>query len=54
MEWSEVFEKVKRSILKIETPHGQGTGFLCRLSEDDDRDTFAIATAYHVVREFDR
>ena len=49
MEWSEAFGKVERSVLKIETPHGQGTGFFLRYNNG-----FVIATAYHVVSEFDK
>ena len=45
MEWRQVFDNVRCSILKIETPQGQGTGFLCRL----DGRRLAIATAYHVA-----
>ena len=44
MEWSAVFDKIKRSVLKIETPCGQGAGFFLRHDTD-----FVIATAYHVV-----
>lgn len=49
MEWSAVFNKIKRSVLKIETPYGQGTGFFLRHDKG-----FVIATAYHVVSEFDK
>lgn len=55
MGWSESYEKVKKSVFKIETPQGgQGTGFLLLLDEDADDWKWAFVTAYHVVEGFDR
>jgi hypothetical protein len=51
MKWHEAVAKVKPYIVKVETPGGHGTGFLCLYNENK---TFCgIATAYHVVREAD-
>lgn len=47
MHWNEVVEKVTPHVLKIETPQGHGTGFLCLYNYDK---TFVgIATAHHVI-----
>jgi hypothetical protein len=47
MHWNTIVEKVTPYIVKIETPSGHGTGFLCLRNEDN---TFCgIATARHVV-----
>lgn len=51
MNWNEVVESVTPYILKIETPTGYGTGFLCLYNET--RNLCGIATAYHVVRDTD-
>jgi hypothetical protein len=51
MNWNEVVDRVAPSIVKIETPRGHGTGFLCFYNED--RDLCGIATAHHVVEHAD-
>jgi hypothetical protein len=51
MNWNEVVEKVAPSIVKIETPRGHGTGFLCFYNEP--RNFCGIATAHHVVEHAD-
>jgi hypothetical protein len=45
--WSEVVEKVTPHIVKIETPNGHGTGFLCLYNTDGSY--VGIATAHHVI-----
>jgi hypothetical protein len=51
MDWNEIVQKVTPYVVKIETPSGYGTGFLCFYNE---RRTFcAIATAYHVIAHAD-
>jgi len=52
MNWNEIVEKITPSIVKIETPDGHGTGFLCFYNED--RSVCGIATANHVVSHADR
>ncbi len=47
MEWNQIVERVTPYIVKIETPQGHGTGFLCLYNED--RTFCGIATAHHVV-----
>ena len=47
MNWNELVEKVAPSIVKIETPSGHGTGFLCFYNET--KTMLGIATAHHVV-----
>ena len=47
MNWNEIAEKVARYVVKIETPSGQGTGFLWY--RDESEGTAGIATAAHVV-----
>lgn len=48
MNWNAIVERVMPLVVKIETPSGHGTGFLCLYNEPK---TFCgIATAYHVVR----
>jgi hypothetical protein len=47
MEWNEVVDRVTPYIVKIETPMGHGTGFLCFYN--DNKTFFGIATALHVV-----
>ena len=45
--WNAIVDKMTPYIVKIETPTGHGTGFLCLMNEDK---TFCgIATARHVV-----
>lgn len=47
MDWTELVDKVTPSIVKIETPRGHGTGFLCFYN--DSRTLLGIATAHHVI-----
>jgi hypothetical protein len=47
MNWDQIVNKVKPYIVKIETPAGSGTGFLCMYNED--KSWCGIATASHVV-----
>jgi hypothetical protein len=51
MNWDEVVERVAPSIVKIETPRGHGTGFLCFYNEE--KTICGIATAHHVVEHAD-
>jgi len=51
MNWNEVVERVAPSIVKIETPQGHGTGFLCFYNES--KNLCGIATAHHVVEHAD-
>lgn len=51
MNWNALVDKVAPYVVKIETPRGHGTGFLCVYNEDHS--VVAIATAYHVVRYAD-
>jgi len=52
MNWNEIVDKVTPSIVKIETPRGHGTGFLCFYNES--RGLCGIATAHHVVSHAER
>src|SRR5690349_8967608 len=52
MNWNEIVERVSPCIVKIETPSGHGTGFLCFYNEQ--RNLCGIATAHHVVEHADR
>lgn len=47
--WSKAVEIIEPHILKIRTPDGFGTGFLCAYTEN--KEICAIATAAHVVEE---
>lgn len=47
MNWDTVIQKVGPYVVKIETPNGSGTGYLCTYSEN--RQLCGIATALHVV-----
>lgn len=47
MNWNAIVDKVAPYVVKIETPSGHGTGFLCLHSQT--RSFFGIATARHVV-----
>lgn len=47
MNWNEVVERITPSIVKIETPRGHGTGFLCFYN--DSKTLCGIATANHVL-----
>jgi hypothetical protein len=51
MNWDSIIQKVSPYIVKIETPSGSGTGFLCAFNEN--RTLCGIATALHVVSEAD-
>jgi hypothetical protein len=46
--WNAIVDKVSPYIVKVETPSGHGTGFLCLYN--DNRAFCGIATAWHVVR----
>ncbi|MGA9039743.1 MAG: trypsin-like peptidase domain-containing protein [Terriglobales bacterium] len=48
MNWDAIVEAVTPVVVKIETPSGHGTGFLCLYNEP--RTFCGIATAYHVVK----
>jgi len=47
MSWNAIVEKVTPYVVKIETPRGHGTGFLCLYNHD--KSFYGIATARHVV-----
>lgn len=51
MDWQHVVEKVKPYVVKIETPSGHGTGFLCMRNASET--ICGIATAAHVVEHSD-
>jgi hypothetical protein len=51
MNWDEIVAKVKPYIVKIETPSGSGTGFLCLYNEA--KKWCGVATALHVVNDAD-
>ncbi len=50
-EWDNIVHKVSPYIVKIETPTGSGTGFLCAYNED--KSLCGVATALHVVSDAD-
>jgi Trypsin-like peptidase domain len=50
--WNEIVDKVTPFIVKIETPEGHGTGFLCMYN--DGKSMCGIATAHHVIAHADR
>lgn len=52
MEWEQVVNIVNPYIVRIETPTGYGTGFLCLYSED--KSICGIATAMHVIDHSDK
>jgi hypothetical protein len=52
MNWDSIVSKVSPYIVKIETPSGSGTGFLCFYS--DNKIFCGIATARHVVADADK
>jgi hypothetical protein len=52
MDWNQIVDKMTPYVVKIETPHGHGTGFLCLRNED--RSMIGIATANHVVAHADQ
>ncbi|MBZ5495554.1 MAG: serine protease [Acidobacteriia bacterium] len=47
MNWDAIVNKVTPYIVRIETPQGHGTGFLCFYNRD--KSFYGIATARHVV-----
>jgi hypothetical protein len=51
MNWDEVVQRVAPYVVKIETPSGSGTGFLC--AYNDGHSWCGIATALHVVSTAD-
>ncbi len=51
MEWDQIANKVAPYIVKIETPTGSGTGFLCFYNED--KTLCGVATALHVISHAD-
>lgn len=51
MNWDQVVQKVAPYVVKIETPSGSGTGFLC--TYNDDHSWCGVATALHVVSSAD-
>jgi len=52
MNWHAVVQIISPYVVKIETPRGHGTGFLCLYGED--KDFVGIATAYHVIDDADQ
>jgi hypothetical protein len=51
MNWDQIVSKVSSYIVKIDTPSGSGTGFLCTYNYDQS--WCAISTAYHVIASAD-
>ena len=51
MNWNAIVEKVAPYVVKIETPDGHGTGFLCLYNKN--KSFLGIATARHVVSDAD-
>lgn len=51
MQWNQIMSKISPFIVKIDTPTGSGTGFLCFYGAN--KYVCGIATAYHVVNEAD-
>ena len=47
MHWQNVVEKISPYLVKVETPSGHGTGFLCLANHD--KSVLGVATAAHVV-----
>lgn len=47
MNWQTIVERVNPFVVKIETPDGHGTGFVCAMNAD--RSLVGIATAWHVI-----
>lgn len=47
MNWNALVDRVAPYVVRIETPGGHGTGFLCFYNEDQSM--LGIATAFHVV-----
>jgi hypothetical protein len=51
MNWNAIVDKVAPYVVKIETPSGHGTGFLCLYNHD--KSFLGIATARHVIENAD-
>jgi len=51
MHWQTIVEKIAPYLVKIETPGGHGTGFLCLTNHD--KSILGVATAAHVVGHAD-
>lgn len=51
MNWDPIVDRVSPYVVKIETPDGHGTGFLCLYNQD--KSFLGIATARHVVGDAD-
>lgn len=51
MNWNEIVDRITPYVVKVETPDGHGTGFLCLYNEN--REYCGIATAHHVVSHAD-
>src|SRR5262245_11364220 len=51
MKWHTVVNRIAQYIVKIETPRGHGTGFLCLYNEP--KTICGIATAHHVIEYAD-
>jgi hypothetical protein len=47
MNWNDIVQKVTPYVVKIETPRGHGSGFLCFYNEA--RNFCGVATAHHVI-----
>ena len=47
--WREAIEIVEPHVVKIDTPRGSGTGFLCAYTEDNK--ICGVATAAHVINQ---
>ena len=52
MHWSDAVNSTLPCIVKIETPTGHGTGFLC--FHNEAKSMYAIATAGHVIHHADK
>lgn len=52
MDWNQIVDRVTPHIVRIETPRGHGTGFICLYN--DDKSLVGIATAHHVVEHAER
>jgi hypothetical protein len=54
MDWNQAVGKVTPYLVKIETPTGHGTGYLCLYCGTNGNDFCGIATAHHVVEHADK
>lgn len=52
MDWNRIVGQITPHVVKIETPQGHGTGFLCIYNYN--RSLVGIATAYHVVEHAEK